>query len=339
MDVARGALLDYHIRKVELTGGQPRFSVGSRMPCVKSIRRTVDGSLPGLLPRTVFLAIAVALLVAPVPAQRQGGGGGQVGQGPADVNSPETLSPPSSFVILENAEKLPPSPGPVEFYDLTRAEACNSWTESGVHSPVVSVARLRIPGKATGEYQRACKELKDKRAAGAEDHARKAIQLYPDYAAAWVVLGQALDAQHKTEDARDACLQAEHVDSQYVAPYLCLAELAEREKNWPELTNISDRALGLDPVNNYYALYYSATAAFHANRLADAETKALDAVKLDTWNQLPQLHLLLARIYAAKGDAREEAAQLHRYLKIAPNAPESAEAKNLLAQVETPAPK
>jgi len=306
---------------------------------VKSIRQTAAGLLPGLVPHAVFCVLVFALVAAPVPAQRQGGGGSQVGQGPADVNPPETLSPPSSFMILEKEEKLAPNPGSVEFYELTRAEACNSWTESGVHSPVVSVARLRIPGKATGEYQRACKELKDKRAAEAEDHARKAIQLYPDYAAAWVVLGQALDAQHKTDDARSACLQAERVDSEYIPPYLCLAELADREKNWQELTSLSERALGLDPVNNYYALYYSATAAFHANRLADAETKALDAVKLDTWNQLPQLHLLLARIYAAKGDAREEAAQLHRYLKLSPNAPESAEAKNLLAQVETPAQK
>lgn len=258
---------------------------------------------------------------------------------PSNSNPSPTVPHPTSIVPDDSMVELAPAPGSPEGYELTRAEACNSWTESSVHSPVVSVARLRIPSKAMGEYQRACKELKDKRLAQAEDYARQAIQFYPDYAAAWVVLGQALDAEHKTDDARDACLRAQRVDAQYVAAYLCLSELAARKQDWPELTKLSDQALGLDPVNNYYALYYSATAAFHANRLADAETKALDAVKLDTWNQLPQLHLLLARISASKGDAREEAAQLHRYLKLAPNAPESAEARNLLAQVETPAQK
>ena len=226
-----------------------------------------------------------------------------------------------------------------DVYQLTNAEACNSWTESGLHSPAVSVARLRIPGKAASQYQKACGALKDKKLSVAEEHARKAIEVYPDYAAAWVVLGQILNEEHKTEDARGACLQAQRVDAGYVAPYLCLAEFAAQAKDWQEVGRLAVRALDLDPVNNFYALYYSASAAFYSDRPAEAEAKALDAVKLDKWNHLPQLHMLLARIYAGNGDARGQAAQLRRYLKLAPSAEDSAEARQTLAKLEAAPPK
>jgi len=242
-------------------------------------------------------------------------------------------------VPADIAPTLGTGPDSGDVYQLTTAEACNSWTESGVHSPAVSVSRLRIPGKAAGEYQKACGALKKKELPSAEEHARKALQIYPDYAAAWVVLGQILKAEHKTDDARGACLQAQKVDSGYVAPYLCLAEFAAQEKDWPEMARLAERAMAMDPVNNFYALYYSASAAFYGDRPAEAESKALDAVKLDKWNQLPQLHMLLARIYAGQGNARAEAAQLRQYLKLAPSAEDSAEARSTLASLEAAPPK
>ncbi len=217
---------------------------------------------------------------------------------------------------------------------LMDSEGCNSWTESGVHSPTVSVARLAVPGKATGEYQRGCGAYKDKRLDQAERHLRKAIDIYPSYPAAWVVLGQVLDAQHKREDARQACSEAIKIDATYVAPYLCLAEFSATEDDWKQVSSLSERALALDPANNPYSLYYTAAAAFHLNDLAAAERNALAAVALDPWHHIPRLHLLLAQIYAAKGEPDEEAAQLRDYLKVAPNSGDAAGARDTLAQLQ-----
>ncbi len=225
-----------------------------------------------------------------------------------------------------------PMPSPSN--ELIDSEGCNSWTESGVRSPTVSVARLAIPGKAIGEYQRGCGAYKDKHLDQAERHLRKAIDIYSTYPAAWVVLGQVLDAQHKRDDARQACSQAIKIDPTYVAPYLCLAEFSATEDDWKQVSNLSERALALDPANNPYSLYYTADAAFHLNDLATAERNALAAVALDPWHHLPQLHLLLAQIYAAKGDLDAEAAQLRNYLKVAPNSGDAAGARDTLAQLQ-----
>jgi tetratricopeptide (TPR) repeat protein len=217
---------------------------------------------------------------------------------------------------------------------LLAAESCNSWTESSSHSPTVSVARLSVPGKASSEYQKGCGAFKDKKLNDAEEHERSAIRLYPNYAAAWVLLGQVLEAENKRDDGRTACSQARSVDPSYVAPYLCLADLAATEENWQEESMLSGSALTLDPAGNAYSFYYAADAAFHLGDMVKAEKDAQNSITLDKWRHFAQAHLLLAQIYKAKADFIGQAAQLREYLKIAPNSPDSAGVKNVLAQLQ-----
>jgi tetratricopeptide repeat protein len=237
------------------------------------------------------------------------------------------------FDDLHGSPLMIPMPSPSS--QLADSEGCNSWTESEVHSPTVSVARLAVPGKAGSEYQKGCGAYKDKHLEDAERHLRKAIEIYPSYPAAWVVLGQALDGLHKRDDARQACSQAVNIDPTYVAPYLCLAQFSATENDWKQVSSLAEHAMVLDPVRNPYVLYYMADAALHLNDLDKAETSAQTAVALDPWHHLPQLHLLLAQIYAAKGDPHAEAEQLRNYLKVAPNSGDAAGVRNTLAQLES----
>lgn len=226
---------------------------------------------------------------------------------------------------------------PVPGVDVTRvidAESCTNWTEAAVRSPTVSVARLGVPGKASSEYRKACGAFKDRTYSEAEAHARKAVALYANYAAAWVILGQALDAQHKPEESRAACSQALSADPGYSAPYICLAEFAVRDKDWEQASKMAKRALELDPANNVYAFYYKAVVALHFKQWPEAELNGLSAAKLDTWHRVPQVHFLLAKVYEGEGDRKAAATQLRQYLKLVPNAPDSAAARNALSQLE-----
>ncbi|HEX4003736.1 MAG TPA: hypothetical protein VHX36_13885 [Candidatus Acidoferrales bacterium] len=221
---------------------------------------------------------------------------------------------------------------------MLAAESCNSWTESSSHSPTVSVARLAVPGKASNEYQKGCGALKEKKLSDAEEHERKAIQLYPNYAAAWVVLGQILQAEDKLKDGQTACSQARSVDPNYVAPYLCLANFAATEENWKEVSMLSGSALSLDPAGNAYSFYYAADAEFHLGDLGRAEKDARNSVTLDKWHHLAQIHLLLAEIDAAKSDFSGQAAQLREYLKLEPNSVDSARVRSTLATLDAKTP-
>lgn len=235
-------------------------------------------------------------------------------------------------------EGLPVSMTPLDTTWLLAAESCNSWTESSSHSPTVSVARLAVPGKASSEYQKGCGALKDKRLDSAEQHERKAIELYPNYAAAWVVLGQVLEAENKRSDGLTACSQARSVDPNYVAPYLCLADLAATEENWQEVSILSGSALTLDPAGNAYSFYYAADAELHQGNVAKALKDAQNSVTLDKWRRLAQVHLLLAQIYRAEKDLNGQATQLREYLKLAPNSADAPKLRLTLLQLAARAP-
>ena len=276
--------------------------------------------------------------MAAFPALAQKGHNAPPPTGPVE---PNPMEQPQLFPITNpdpfgnNAVTLPAA-GDLsgEAGRLMDNESCNSWTESGVHSPTVSAKRLGIPGKAAGEYQRGCGALKGRRWAEAEDHLKRAIDMYAEYAPAWVLLGQTLISQNKSEEARKACDKAKEIDPGYVASYLCLAEFAANESEWPQVADFSAKALEIDPIGNPYALYYAADAGLHQHQLSQAEMHAQAAVKLDEWHHIPELHLLLAQIYEAAGNVVGETTQLKEFLKVAANSKDAPRAKTMLALLQ-----
>ena len=62
------------------------------------------------------------------------------------------------------------------------------------------------------------------------------------------------------------------VDPKYVPAYLCLAEIAAREKAWGDVLQLSSRALDLDPSTTAISYEYNAAANLRTNKL-DARKK------------------------------------------------------------------
>lgn len=213
-------------------------------------------------------------------------------------------------------------------------ESCILWNITQSHAATVSAATLKIPGNAKGEYRKSCSELKDKKPASAEEHLRKALEEYPQYAAAWALLGQLLEAENKTSEARDACSQASTADTGYAPAYLCLADIAAQRKDWHLALDMADRSLSLVPQHNVYGSFYSAVAQFHLEQLPEAESDALKTIDADHSHRIPQAHLLLAEIYNARHDTRGVAYEFRAYLKAAPNAPDADAIRKSLADVE-----
>ena len=203
-----------------------------------------------------------------------------------------------------------------------------------VRSPLVAATALAVPSKAKKDYSEACAALRDKKIEIAEKHLRAAVQVYPNYSLAWVTLGQMLAAENHTEDARNACAQGSAVEPKYLPAYLCLAEIAAREKAWGDVLLLSNRALDLDPSTTAISYEYNAAANLRINKLDDAERSALRALSIDKDNTDPRAHFLLAQIYEAKGDRANEIAQLREYLKYAKDTDDVAAVKQSLSQLE-----
>jgi tetratricopeptide (TPR) repeat protein len=223
---------------------------------------------------------------------------------------------------------------PLDNSRLINAESCRTWTAASVNSPTVSVARLEVPGKASHEFQKACGDFNDHRLESAEEHARKAVKIDPDYAAAWVVLGQVLKAEHKDREAIEACRNGMNADPKYAPPYICLAGFVARANDWDQVYSLANRALALDPATDPYAFLYTATADLHLKKYDQAELYGRSAEKLDKWHKIPEIHLLLAQIYELQKEQIKEAQELRKYLKNAPHDADWETAKTTLAELE-----
>jgi tetratricopeptide (TPR) repeat protein len=215
-------------------------------------------------------------------------------------------------------------------------EKCFPWNLSEARATTVSVTRLKIPPTARAEYEKACDAFNKDKFKEAEQHARGAIDKFQDYSAGWVMLGVILEAQHKAEEALDACSRAVAIDAAYLPAYLCSAEISVRSRQWEQVLHFSDLALGLQSAGDPYARYYRATAYLHLNDLAEARKSALEALAIDVNNHEPHLFLLLAEIYEREGDNAGAIAELQQFMKHPTDRRQEETAKRFLAKLESP---
>jgi tetratricopeptide (TPR) repeat protein len=286
----------------------------------------------------LFCACALILSVSSAFA-RQGGG-----SHPAPPEPPPkspTPPPPSDFPSANNPwdqnELIQRNNNKLMSSMLAEGDNCFLPPLNTLLRSTVGIADLQIPAKAQSEYKHACAALKDSKVIEAEGHLRKAVKQWPKYLAAWVALGQVLEAQQQTDEANAACSQPFATDSNYLPAYLCLADISARSGDWDKVLQLSTRALQIDPANNAVAYDFNAGANFHLHRLPEAERSALRAAEMDKSNADPRVHFLLAQIYEAKGDRDSEAAQLREYLKYTSDPNEVAMVRRYLSKLEKPA--
>jgi hypothetical protein len=276
--------------------------------------------------KLVFTVILL-LFTLPAPAQKTA-----APQPPAP--RPMAPTPPPSPTTFDQSKLIIDGNSKVETPRITTEENCFLPPLNAVRGPTVELSNLQIAAKAKREYEDGCAALRNKKAADAENHLRKAVKQYPRYSAAWVLLGQTLEAQQKTDEAREACSQPVTSDSNYRPAYLCIADIAARSQRWEEVLKFSNRALELDPSSDAVGYAYNAAANLNLHNLPQAEKSALRAADLDKNNADPRIHFLLAQIYEAKGNRAEEAAQLREYLKFASDPADVAMVQSYLAELD-----
>jgi tetratricopeptide (TPR) repeat protein len=205
---------------------------------------------------------------------------------------------------------------------------------AGVEGSSISITSMKAPKEARKAYERGLDAtLKNKPADAAKDF-EKAVAVYPQYADAWAHLGKARLEQQSTEPARAAFKKAIEADPQLVEPYLELGLLAAKDGQWAESGKYLDRAVELDPVDYPQAWYADAVANYNLRKYDAAERSARAAVKLDPKHANPRSGYLLGLVLVEKRDYPGAAAELTAYLKLAPNAPDLAQVKDQLGQIE-----
>lgn len=199
------------------------------------------------------LTIALIFCTVVAPAQQHGGSR-------AIPPPPQPPQPPVSATKFEQEKLALDSDAEAGRAKDAKGGNCFLPPLNGLHTATVGVADLQIPAGAGNEYEQGCTALRSKNIAEAEKHLRNAVKRYRNYAAAWVLLGQSLEAQQKTEEARSACFQPMAGGSDYLAAFLCLADISARLQNWDDVLKMSTRALEIDPTTDAVGYAYNAAA-------------------------------------------------------------------------------
>jgi tetratricopeptide (TPR) repeat protein len=205
---------------------------------------------------------------------------------------------------------------------------------AGVEGSSISLTSMMAPKDAKKAYEHGLQTLLKNKPADAAKDFEKAVALYPKYADAWVSLGKVRLEQQSIEPARAALLKAMEADARLVAPYVELGLLAAKDAKWEEACKYLDRAVELDPVDFAQAWYTDAVANYNLKRYDAAEKSARSAVKLDPRHANPRSGYLLGLVLAEKKDYAGAVAELSAYLKLAPNAPDAAQVKDQLGQLQ-----
>jgi len=198
----------------------------------------------------------------------------------------------------------------------------------------VSATSLNAPKDAKKAFDKSHQAFEQNKLPEAQLELEKAVQLYPQYASAWLDLGSIYVQQNQLDKARNAFQQAHATDDKFVPAYVGLASLALRESKWQEAAEQSARATELDGVDFPAAFYYNSLANYRLGNLELAEKSARQAETLGAQRAFPQVNLLLGVMLANKRDYADAAQQLRSYLQAAPNAPDAEKVRQQLAEVE-----
>jgi Flp pilus assembly protein TadD len=186
----------------------------------------------------------------------------------------------------------------------------------------ISVTSMAAPKEAMRAYEKAQKIAAEK-PQEAEKALNKAVQIYPQFAAAWTLLGDMHRQRNEFDGARTDYAQAIAADPQFVNPTYGLTLIAMQEKKWEEAVHLSDQVLKLNAGAFPLTYFFSAAANYNLQKFDAAEDSARKYKALDADHSHPDVCLLLSYVLSRKQDYAGAAREIRDYLAAAPSSPEA----------------
>lgn len=122
-------------------------------------------------------------------------------------------------------------------------------TATKASSATVSASDLKVPKKASQEFDKATKLIAKQEWQKAVDQLNKALALYPGYAEAYNNLGVAYARLGDSAKERDALQKAIAANDHFAPAFVNLARMEMKEHNFAEAETNLDRATAADPTD------------------------------------------------------------------------------------------
>jgi Tfp pilus assembly protein PilF len=198
---------------------------------------------------------------------------------------------------------------------------------------LVSARALKIPERARREYQRAQRDLEKRDANSARLHLEKAVEIAPQFVAAWNGLGIIAYQSREFGRAEELFRQALAQDQKAYEPLVNLGGVLITLRRLEEAGEYNQRAVALRP-NDALANSQLGITYFELRQWNLAEQYLERARELDPAHfSHPQL--LLARIHMRRGESRQAADALKDFLQHHPDWPQAQQVRDTIARLSS----
>jgi tetratricopeptide (TPR) repeat protein len=212
----------------------------------------------------------------------------------------------------------------VELTPDTTSPACAASTAPA------SAVDARVPDEARREFERGSAALSKGKDDEGVSHLRKAVEIYPDFLQARLLLASAHMKARRWEDAEAALARAVETDPHSVAALVSLGEARRRLKKYTEAEESLAAALKLDDTS-----WQGHLALGRVYLDTDQIKKAAPHIgrTLQLKPDLPEAHLLGGNILLKVGEPARALAEYEEYLRLAPDGEYAAPTRELVGKL------
>jgi Tfp pilus assembly protein PilF len=179
-----------------------------------------------------------------------------------------------------------------------------------------------VPSKASSSWKAAMKALDNRDYPESVSQMQAAVAAAPKFAIGWHALGVVFDRQQqKPAEARDAYEHAIEADPKMLPPYIALARLCLKTKDWQGAAKTADALIKVDSKKTVTEIYlHQAVARYGMKDYDGATASAQEAIQ----RKVLRAEYVLGRILEAKGDAAGAREHISKYLELDKNTPDAA---------------
>lgn len=263
----------------------------------------------------------------------------------------------TSYTVIVAAVDYNPASESVEFFRSAGADQPGEMRtveitlvpKEGVAPPRAGINFVQdVPPAARAAFEGGLKLARENRNAEAIASYESAVKLFPGYFNAHLHLANEYAKQGKHQDAITNLDAARVVNPKDDRVFDLFARVMMQQRKYSVAARIYAEATRLNPAEPQYLLaratalieqvvVIDAAPAKGANEerafaLAEAEQILLQALKQN--EKLADVHLQMARVYEKKGERKQAAEQLERYLRKTPNAKNAEQIKIAIKKLQ-----
>lgn len=197
----------------------------------------------------------------------------------------------------------------------------------------ISTVELSVPQNAKQEFRKAQDRLSRQDVAGAVQHLNKAVELAPQFVAAWNNLGTIAYQSNQFVQAEEYFRKALKQDPDAYYPLVNLGGTLLSLKRYEESLPINARAVKEKP-GDPLAQSQLGQSYFFLGQLDAAENHLMKAKSLDP-SHFSHPQLVLMRIYAAENKSSEALMEMEEFLRLHPDSKTASRIRERMGKLDT----